>query len=40
MRKRILNNRVNWEFENHGNPSSNYYPVTSAIAIKDNMKKL
>jgi hypothetical protein len=40
MRKRILNKRANWRFFDRGNPSSNFYPITSAIAIKDVSKKM
>jgi hypothetical protein len=40
MRKRILNKRANWDFLDRGNPASNFYPITSAIAIKDIIKNL
>lgn len=37
MEARILNYRPTWHFKptSHSNVSHNYYPVTSAIAIRD-----
>jgi len=35
MQKRILNYRPTWEWTGSQNISGNYYPVQTAIAIKD-----
>jgi alpha-mannosidase len=35
MQERILNKRPDFEYESDQNVSSNYYPVGSAIAIRD-----
>jgi hypothetical protein len=40
MRKRTLNKRINWDFQYANNPSSNFYPVTSALAIRDPKKNI
>ena len=35
MQKRILNFRPDWHFSSKEKTASNYYPVQSAIAIRD-----
>ena len=40
MRQRILNHRANWDFYTKDPVSSNYYPINTAIAIRDTESKL
>lgn len=35
MQKRVLNYRPSWEVEVFDNVTSNYYPVSTAIIIRD-----
>jgi hypothetical protein len=35
MQKRILNYRPTWDFSAANNITSNYYPINTAIAIRD-----
>jgi hypothetical protein len=35
MQKRVLNKRPTWHLETDQLVSANYYPINSAIAIKD-----
>lgn len=39
MQERILNYRPTWEYSGEQNISSNYYPVASAIAMRDTTTK-
>jgi len=39
MQERILNYRPTWEYSGEQNISSNYYPVASAIAMRDTATK-
>ena len=38
MQKRILNYRPTWNLTTHEHVSGNYYPINSAIAIRDPVK--
>ena len=40
MQKRILNHRDNWNFYTKSPVSGNYYPITSAIAIRDSENQM
>lgn len=40
MQKRIFNYRPTWDLKTDENVTANYYPVGSAISIKDTEKKL
>ncbi len=40
MQKRVLNFRPTWEWTGSQNISGNYYPVQTAIAIRDTQKNL
>jgi hypothetical protein len=40
MQKRVLNKRPTWNLTTDEPISANYYPINSAIAIKDNVQKL
>jgi hypothetical protein len=40
MQKRVLNNRPTWNLTTDEPISANYYPINSAIAIKDDVQKL
>lgn len=40
MQKRVLNKRPTWELTTTEKSSGNYYPINSAIAIVDEVKKL
>lgn len=40
MQERILNYRPTWEWSGSQNISANYYPVQTAIAIRDVQKNL
>jgi lysosomal alpha-mannosidase len=39
MQKRVLNYRPTWNFTSKLNVTQNYYPINSAIAIKDLKKR-
>jgi len=39
MQKRILNYRPTWDYSGEQNISSNYYPVSSAIVMRDSNTK-
>lgn len=40
MQKRILNYRPTWDLVTTANTTANYYPINSAIAIKDSKTDL
>lgn len=40
MQERILNYRPTWDLVTRQNVTANYYPIQTALAIKDQVKNL